>query len=132
MMSKLHFSTRIIEGQLVRRQDKRQLVPAAAGVSLAMQGKMAWLKVAGRSILLRAIRFVVRPSGRLAHLSRYLVGIGEDGVVWEVFLERVRGVRERLFQVRRGVQRGLMRLIAAGFNPRQALSALILMKEAAI
>ena len=125
MMAKLRFSTRIIEGQLVRRQDKRQLVPAAAGVSLAMQGKMAWLKVAGRSILLRVIRFVVRPSGRGVHLSRYLVGIGEDGVVWEVFLERVRGVRERLFQVRRNVQRGLMRLLSAGFNPRQALSALI-------
>lgn len=124
-MAKLRFSTRIIEGQLVRRQDKRQLVPAAAGVSLAMQGKMAWLKVAGRSILLRVIRFVVRPSGRGVHLSRYLVGIGEDGVVWEVFLERVRGVRERLFQVRRNVQRGLMRLLSAGFNPRQALSALI-------
>jgi len=125
MMATLRFSARIIEGQLVRRQDKRQLIPAAAGVSLAMQGKMAWLKVAGRSILLRAIRFVVRPSGRFTHLSRYLVGVGEDGVVWEVFLERVRGVRERLFQMRRGIQRGLMRLLSAGFNPRQALSALI-------
>ena len=125
MMAVLNFSTRIIEGQLARRQDKRQLIPAEAGVSLAMKGKMAWLKVSGRSILLRAVRFIVRPSGKGVHLSRYLVGIGENGVVWEVFLERVRGLRERLFQARRGIQRGLMRLTSAGFNPRQAVEALL-------
>ena len=124
-MTALNFSTRIIEGQLARRPDKRYALTMAAGVSLTMQGKMAWLKLAGRSILLRGIRFIVRPSGRGLHLSRYLVGIGEDGAVWEIFLERVRGLRERLFQLRRNAQRGLMRLAAAGLNPRQAIETLL-------
>ena len=124
-MATLRFSARVIEGQLVRRQDGRRVLATAAGVSLIGNGRMAYLRLAGKAIWLRAIRFVVRPSGRFTHLSRYLVGVGEDGVVWEVFLERVRGARERLFQVRRGIQRGLMRLTSAGFNPRQAFSALI-------
>lgn len=101
---------------------RRQLVEAAGVTLLGESGQMARLELNGREVILRAVRFVTRASGRhRRHLSCYLVGVYRGpggGLRWlEVFLGVVEGARSGLFRLRVGLQRRLLRVAAALLSP---------------
>lgn len=121
----------IINGQakVIVRQDTVRSELNAAGITLLGRGDIARVKSPGGSIILRAVRIIVRASGRCQrHLARYLVGLDQGGVRWEIFLGVVQGLRNRLFQARVWLQRHLLRLsstlLATGLSTKQRLNAI--------
>ncbi len=123
MLSSLESQARflVIEGEKITpaQPPSLRLVLQAAGVSLLDKGDIARFETgSGEVILLRAVRIIIRPSGRKQrHLSRYLVGLSEAGVRWEIFLEVVKGLGNTLFRLRTSLQAGLLRLAAACLSP---------------
>jgi len=104
----------VIEGNVTDRSASRfAFVPETRSKLVRVAAK------AGASLTLRAARIITRPSGREAHLSRYLVGICTRTGVWvEVFLERVSGLAVRVF----GLRVRLSRWLAGDLSPLQALT----------
>lgn len=121
-MTHEHFSDNplIIEGQPLdapRRRAWQQLL-RRAGVSLIGRQRMARISLGETSVIVRAIKFVVRPSGwRRRHLSHYLIGTLADGTLWEIFLGEVQGLRNGLFQLRVAIQECLLRAAASLLSP---------------
>lgn len=100
-----------------------------AGVTLLGQGNMARVKSADGSIILRAVKIIIRASGRnRRHLARYLVGVDQGGIRWEIFLGVVQGLRNGLFQARVWLQQKLLKLsstlLATGLSSKQRLNAI--------
>lgn len=53
-----------------------------------------------KTVILSELRIVIRASGRfIRHLSRYLIGVGDDGVLYEFFIDVVNGLRNIVFQL---------------------------------
>lgn len=121
----------VINGQarIIVKQDVVHGQLKAAGVTLLGRGDMARVKSGQGSIILRAVRIVIRASGRsYRHLARYLVGVTQEGVQWEIFLGVVQGIRNALFRARLWGQSSLLKLSAAllgsGLGMKQRLEAM--------
>ena len=107
---------KIIEGKLVSRVKPK----------LISQNGLARISVRqGISRLLRQAKIITRPSGKKSHLSRYLIGIcTQTGILIEVFLERVDGLKGLIFQAKTRVKQGLIRRLSKTLSPQQTLETL--------
>lgn len=121
----------IIEGRarVVKKKKSMQVQLQAVGVTLLSSGNMAKVEWSQGSTILRAVRIVVRASGRnYRHLARYLLGFAPDGVLWEIFLGVVKGPRNSLFRARLWGQKQLMKLsaflLSAGLSTKQKLDSI--------
>jgi hypothetical protein len=121
----------IIDGRakVVKKKDPVQLQLQAVGVTLLSSGNMARVEWHKGSVMLRAVKIIVRASGRnYRHLARYLLGVAPDGVLWEIFLGVVKGPQNNLFRARLWGQKQLMKLsamlLSAGLSTSQKLHAI--------
>lgn len=113
--------TMIIPGRIAARPQTPKPM-RATGVTLLGSGRRAGVKLGNRTVILRSVRLVTRPSGRKRHLSRYLVGIDVvTGKLLEIFLEAVKGTREMCFRLKETLRRGVLKLISQGLNLRQMI-----------
>lgn len=72
---------------------------------------MAKVEWSQGSTILRAVRIIVRASGRnYRHLARYLLGFAPDGVLWEIFLGVVKGSETVYFEPGYGDRNTVCRL----------------------
>ena len=107
---------RIIEGKLVSTPKPTCISPQGLARVTIRQGL---------SLLLRQARIITRPSGKHSHLSRYLVGIcTQTGVIVEVFLKRVDGLRNRVFQAKVALKQSLIRRLSQSLSSQQRLETL--------
>ena len=78
------------------------------------------------SLLLRQAKIITRPSGKQSHLSRYLVGIcTQTGMIIEVFLDRIEGLKGILFQAKTRIKQHLIRRLSKSLSPQQALATVL-------
>jgi hypothetical protein len=122
-----HEQPRIIEGQLVNRKDlERDQTFEKIGVTVLVKWKVAQVRLANRTILLRTVKIIVRVSGRQAHLSRYLSGVCvESGEQWQIFLGVVAGIGDWFFQRCLDLRRYLGKLLLADLSPFQQIYVLL-------
>ena len=79
----------------------------------------------GLSLLLRQAKIVTRPSGRQSHLSRYLIGVcTQTGIIVEVFLNRIDGLKGKLFQAQTTIKQRLIRRLSRTLSTQQTLTSL--------
>ncbi|MEM7028008.1 MAG: hypothetical protein AAF629_00340 [Chloroflexota bacterium] len=107
---------KIIEGKLV----------STVRPKLISQRGLARISVRqGLSLPLRQAKIIIRPSGKRSHLSRYLIGIcAQTGILIEVFLERVDGLKGLIFQTKARINQGLIRQLSKSLSPQQTLDML--------
>jgi hypothetical protein len=120
----------VVEGQLasVNKSNSLQTALKNARVTLIGPGRLARVEMPASPILLHAVKIVTRPSGRKhRHLARYLLGYTDQGVLWEIFLDSVRGLQNTFFEWRVALQAGLLgltsTLLSVGLGPRQMMTA---------
>ena len=101
-----------------------------AGITLLGAKKnMASVKLNNNLIILRAVRIIIRASGRKRrHLARYLTGKDEHGAYWEIFLGIVNTFKNSIFQARIRLQVGLLKLsllaLVRGLGAEQRLKVI--------
>lgn len=104
----------IIDAKIVTRRNAKDERLASAGIfKTGFRGIVIYRPRPGHSVTLRRARVIARASGRFCrHLSYYLVGQDEAGLVIEVFLGLVRQARNAVFRLRLALQRGALKLAA--------------------
>lgn len=118
----------IIEGTIVTRRSTREQMMVEARIYPAnWRGVVIYRPGPGRSILLRQARVIARASGRKArHLSYYLVGRDQDGLLYEIFLGLVKRTKNLLFRARLALQQAGLKLanwlLSPGLSSSQKLA----------
>lgn len=121
----------LIEGTVVVRRTPREAMMAAAAVyPTSMRGMAIYRPAPGRSVLLRQVRIVTRASGRRRrHLSYYLVGTDQAGLLYEIFLGLVEKAKNWLFRARLKLQQAGLQLanwlLSPGLNSAQKLAIVL-------
>jgi hypothetical protein len=121
----------IIDGKIISRPSARDELLAANQVhKTGFRGVVIYRPSPGHSILLNGARVITRASGRKnRHLSYYLVGYDEMGLLLEIFLGLVSRARNGFFRLRLALQRGVLklanRLLSPGLSVSQRLAVVL-------
>lgn len=121
----------VIDARVITRRSARDERLASAGIyRTGFRGIVIYRPRPGRSIILRRARVITRASGRFVrHLSYYLVGRDEAGLVVEIFLGLVRQARNVVFRLRLALQQGALklaaRLLSSGLSVGQRLAVVL-------
>ena len=115
-------NTLVVPGQVVLVNPKWQ----TAGITIIGKGRLVKIQLHSQSVILSQVKTVVRPSGRKSHLARYLVGVcNQSKQVWEVFLEVVEDIRNKLHHLKNAIQEKLLKHLTKNLNPRCALQLIV-------
>lgn len=121
----------IVDAKVVTRRGAKEARMADAGIfKTSFRGIVIYRPRPGHSITLRRARVIARASGRFCrHLSYYLVGRDEAGMLIEVFLGLVRQARNVVFRLRLALQQGALklatRLLGSGLSVGQRLAIVL-------